>query len=49
MAKNLKLAFPKKSNKELKRIEVKFYKNLTDIFLESFKSTKLTFGKLKVS
>lgn len=47
MAKNLKLAFPKKSNKELKRIEVKFYKNLTDIFLESFKSMNMTEAEMR--
>ncbi len=34
---NLNNAFPNKSEKELKQIEYKFYKNLADIFLEAFK------------
>ena len=33
---NLKLAFPKMSIEERKKIEKKYYKYLTDIFLESF-------------
>jgi KDO2-lipid IV(A) lauroyltransferase len=34
---NLKLVFPDKNKKELLKIEKGFYKNLTDIFIESFK------------
>lgn len=34
---NLKLAFPEKSDKEIKIIRKKFYKHFTDIFIESVK------------
>ena len=39
--KNLELAFPGKSLKERIKIEKENFRNLTDIFLETFKSTKL--------
>ena len=38
---NLKLAFPEKTNKELLMIEKKYYRNLSDVFLESFKSMNI--------
>ena len=39
---NLKLAFPEKTNKELLMIEKKYYRNLSDVFLESFKSMNIS-------
>ena len=37
---NLKLAFPELSNDKRLEIERKAFRNLTDVFLETFKSTK---------
>jgi KDO2-lipid IV(A) lauroyltransferase len=34
---NLKNSFPEKSDKELRTIEKKFYRHLTDLFIETFK------------
>ena len=45
--KNLELAFPNKSIKERKRIEKENFRNLTDIFLETFKSTNIEEDELK--
>jgi KDO2-lipid IV(A) lauroyltransferase len=45
--KNLELAFPNKSIKERKRIEKENFRNLTDIFLETFKSTNIEENELK--
>ena len=45
---NLKIAFPDKSNKELKKISKQFYHNLTDTFLEIIKLISMsekTFSK----
>ncbi len=39
---NLKLAFPKKTDKELKQIEKKFYKHLADMFLEMIKTLSIS-------
>ena len=39
--KNLELAFPEKSKKERRRIERENFRNLTDIFLETFKSNNI--------
>ena len=39
--KNLELAFPEKSKKERRIIEKKNFRNLTDIFLETFKSNNI--------
>lgn len=39
---NLKNSFPEKSLNELKQIERKFYKYLCDLFLETFKTLKLS-------
>ena len=39
--KNLELAFPEKSKKERRRIEKENFRNLTDIFLETFKSNNI--------
>ena len=38
---NLKLVFPKKTKKDLQLIEKKYYRNLSDVFLESFKSMNI--------
>jgi KDO2-lipid IV(A) lauroyltransferase len=38
---NLKLVFPEKSDKEIKRIMSKFYHHLCDMILESFKSLSI--------
>ena len=38
---NLKLAFPEKTNNELLMIEKNYYRNLSDVFLESFKSMNI--------
>ena len=40
--KNLKLAFPKMSSKDRLKIEKKYYRFLSDIFLESFKSMNIS-------
>lgn len=45
--KNLELAFPKMKTDERRKLEKKFYKNLTDVFLESFKSMNMTEDELK--
>ena len=45
--KNLELAFPEKSIKERKEIEKNNYRNLIDIFLETFKSTNIKEEELK--
>ena len=45
--KNLELAFPNKSLTERIKIEKENFRNLTDIFLESFKSTKMEEDELK--
>jgi KDO2-lipid IV(A) lauroyltransferase len=42
VATNLKNSFPEKTDKELKIIEKKFYRHLSDIFVETFKSTHMT-------
>ena len=39
--KNLELAFPEKSKMERRRIERENFRNLTDIFLETFKSNNI--------
>ena len=45
--KNLELAFPYKSLKERIKIEKENFRNLTDIFLETFKSTNIEEDELK--
>ena len=42
VATNLKNSFPEKTDKELKIIEKKFYRHLSDILVETFKSTHMT-------
>ena len=42
VATNLKNSFPEKTDKELKIIEKKFYRHLSDIIIETFKSTHMT-------
>ena len=44
---NLQNSFPNKSNKELKTIRRKFYRSLTDVILESIKSTHSNINQLK--
>ena len=44
---NLKLAFPELSNDRRLEIERKAFRNLTDVFLETFKSTNMKEGELK--
>ena len=44
---NLKLAFPEKTNNELLMIEKKYYRNLSDVFLESFKSMNIKEEEMK--
>ena len=44
---NLKLSFPEKSDKELKKISKKFFKHLTDLIMESIKS--FTISKKQIS
>ena len=44
---NLKLVFPKKSNKEINRIFIQSTKNATDTFLESFKSLNMSEDEMK--
>jgi KDO2-lipid IV(A) lauroyltransferase len=39
---NLKSAFPEKSNSEIELLSTKFYKNLADITLESFKGNSMS-------
>jgi len=47
VAHNLKLAFPKKDQMQLKIIEKSFYKHFTDIFLEMLKSLSISDKELK--
>ena len=42
VATNLKNSIPEKTDKELKIIEKKFYRHLSDILIETFKSTHMT-------
>tara|TARA_B100001564_G_C20553806_1_gene630421 strand:+ start:189 stop:923 length:735 start_codon:yes stop_codon:yes gene_type:complete len=44
---NLKLVFPKKTKKDLQLIEKKYYRNLSDVFLESFKSMNIKEEEMK--
>ena len=44
---NLKLAFPKMSIEERVKIEKKYYRYLSDIFLESFKSMNISENEMK--
>jgi len=44
---NLKLAYPNKSIRERREIERKNFRNLTDVFLETFKSTNIKEDELK--
>ena len=44
---NLKLAFPKMSIEERIKIEKKYYRYLSDIFLESFKSMNISEDEMK--
>ena len=44
---NLKLAFPELSNDKRREIERKAFRNLTDVFLETFKSTNMKEDELK--
>ena len=44
---NLTLVFPEKSKKEIKNLELKTYKNLTDIILESIKFINMTEDEVK--
>ena len=44
---NLKLAFPELSNDKRLEIERKAFRNLTDVFLETFKSTNMKEDELK--
>ena len=44
---NLKLVFPKKTKKDLQLIEKKYYRNLSDVFLESFKSMNIKEEEIK--
>ena len=44
---NLLSSFPKKSAKEIKAIEKKFYRNFTDLFVENVKMTRM--GKVAIS
>ena len=44
---NLKLVFPEKTKKDLQLIEKKYYRNLSDVFLESFKSMNINEDELK--
>ncbi len=44
---NLKLAFPEKSETELKTIEKKFYKHMCDMFLEMVKTMNLSKEEVK--
>ena len=44
---NLILAFPKKSKNDILLIEKKYYRNLSDVFLESFKSMNIKEEEIK--
>lgn len=44
---NLKLAFPEKTDNELLIIEKNYYRNLSDVFLESFKSMNIREEEMK--
>ena len=44
---NLKLAFPEKSDKEIKKIEKDFYRHMCDLFLEMVKTMQLSKGEVK--
>lgn len=44
---NLRLVFPDKSEKELKRIEIEFYKHLCDTFLEMVKTMSISTKSMK--
>jgi KDO2-lipid IV(A) lauroyltransferase len=45
--KNLRNAFPEKSPEERKRIEIRFYRHLTDMFFETLKAMHLTPEQMK--
>src|SRR5690606_8596672 len=47
VAENLRLVFPKKSEKELKSIKKAFYHNLSDMFLEMTKTMTISESELK--
>ena len=47
VATNLKNSFPEKADKELKTIEKKFYRHLSDLLIETFKSTHMTTANQK--
>jgi Kdo2-lipid IVA lauroyltransferase/acyltransferase len=47
VTKNLKLVFPKKSEKEIKKITKAFYHHLCDMILESIKSMTISEAELK--
>jgi KDO2-lipid IV(A) lauroyltransferase len=47
VATNLKNSFPEKTDKELKVIEKKFYRHLSDLLIETFKSTHMTSANQK--
>lgn len=44
---NLRLAFPEKSEKDLKRIQKQFFKHLTDFFIESIKTFSISKKEIK--
>jgi len=44
---NLNLAFPEKSKKEIKNLELKTYRNLTDVILESIKFINMSENEAK--
>ena len=44
---NLKLAFPKMPKKERLKLEKNIFRNLTDVFLETFKSINVSEEELK--
>ena len=44
---NLKLAFPNKSDKDRILIEKKYFRNLADVFLESFKTMNISEDEMK--
>ena len=45
---NLKLVFPEKSAKELKKIEKEFYGHLCDLFMEMVKTMNLSLEKANI-
>jgi len=45
---NLKLVFPEKSAKELKKIEKEFYRHLCDLFMEMVKTMNLSLEKANI-